>query len=86
MDDLDFIDSSGESKPHAINPEVKAEIKTELKTVPDNCSLSGEKEDETDNCKDINKCLRQIRTLKRQNRIIEQQHLVAEMKQKHRSY
>ena len=37
-------------------------------------------------CKEINKCFRQICTLKKQNRINEQQQLVMKLKQNHGSY
>ena len=40
----------------------------------------------TDVCKDVNRFLREIRTLKRQNRINEQQHLVTKLREIHGSY
>ena len=50
------------------------------------CETDKKQMEEEDNCKVVNKCLREIRTLKRQNRIREQQNMVKELKERHGSY
>ena len=50
------------------------------------CEVAADSSDVKNNCKEVNQKLCLIRTLKRQNRIREQQELVMELKQKFGSY
>ena len=65
---------------------VKTEMKTELDTKCTDSIIRNNNECPAMKCKDINKVLREIKTLKRQYRILEQQELFMKLKQSVGSY
>ena len=70
-----------------IDPDIKKELDVEIKK--ENKSEYGSQmkiENSDEECREVNKVLRQIRTLKRQNRIREQQMLIEKLKSQQGSY